>query len=244
MKWFDSDQRPCGDQRLSEYLDGTLDPEAHREVEALLESSGECRRVLEELRAVVEGAAQLEELQPDRDLWGGIAATIQAPAPVGGDDEVKVIALPVAPVEEERTGVRLSRPQLIAASVALIAVSSLVTAQVGPSWGVGAVSEAEPVAAPVDVAFVDRTVAPPPPEIAGELSELERALTEARGILDPNTIRVIERNLGVIEQAIADSHRALELDPGNEYLTEHLSRVYERKLTYLRDAANVAEWSS
>ncbi len=55
---------------------------------------------------------------------------------------------------------------------------------------------------------------------------------------------MLERNLAVIEQAIVDSHRALALDPQNEFLTKHLERVYERKIEYLRDAARVADWAS
>ena len=54
---------------------------------------------------------------------------------------------------------------------------------------------------------------------------------------------MLERNLSVIEQAITDSQRALALDPENDFLSEHLERVYERKLTYLRDAARVIEWA-
>ena len=84
----------------------------------------------------------------------------------------------------------------------------------------------------------------PSSDIADELAALERTLEEARSVLDPNTVRVLERNLGVIEQAIEDSMLALQQDPGNEFLAAHLDRVYERKLTYLRDAARVAEWSS
>ena len=56
-------------------------------------------------------------------------------------------------------------------------------------------------------------------------------------------MRVLDRNLGVIQQAIEDSRRALAQDPGNEFLASHLERVYQRKLEYLRDAAQVAEWA-
>jgi hypothetical protein len=54
---------------------------------------------------------------------------------------------------------------------------------------------------------------------------------------------VLERNLGVIEQAIVDSREALALDPGNAFLSEHLERMYRRKLVYLQDAVRVSQWS-
>jgi hypothetical protein len=84
-------------------------------------------------------------------------------------------------------------------------------------------------------------VAEPPAELAQELAALERLMDSARGALDPNTIRVIERCLAVIEQAIADSREALALDPGNAFLAGHLERMYRRKLVYLRDAVRFAD---
>lgn len=244
MKQNERSHIECVD-RLSGYIDGDLTAEERTTVENHLGECGECRRVLEELRAVVAGAGDLPERQPERDLWAGIAATIQAP--IARDDrDSKVIALPTARVTddaaEERVSYRFSPSQLAAASIALIAVSSLVTWAAGP--GLGVRTAAVDVPGIVEGAAFASTDEGAPPELAGELLALERTLAEAASSLDPNTVRVLERNLAVIEQAIVDSRRALQLDPGNEFLSDHLERVYERKLSYLRDAAQVAEWSS
>jgi hypothetical protein len=83
----------------------------------------------------------------------------------------------------------------------------------------------------------------PPEGLADELAVLEAALQVARSTLDPNTVLVLERNLAVIEQAIADSREALVLDPNNAFLSEHLERMYRRKLDYLQDAVRAVEWS-
>jgi len=233
--------------RLSGYIDGDLTSDEASAVESHLAECGECRRVLEELRAVVAGASDLPERQPERDLWAGIAATIQAPISAE-ERSSKVIALPTArPAQsadfvDSKGSYRFTSPQLVAASIALIAVSSMVTWAAGPGLGVQASLDDTPVTAD-GAAFVAMD-ADAPPALADELNALERALAEAASTLEPNTVRVLERNLAVIEQAIVDSRRALELDPGNEFLSEHLERVYERKLSYLRDAALVAEWSS
>jgi hypothetical protein len=79
--------------------------------------------------------------------------------------------------------------------------------------------------------------------LAAELAALEAALDVARTVLDPSTVLVLERNLGVIEQAIADSRQALAVDPGNAFLSEHLEGMYQRKLLYLQDAVRAVEWS-
>lgn len=225
--------------RLSEYLDGSLDREGHDAVEAHLAECGACRRVLEELRDVVARASSLGDIAPPRDLWEGIAGTIQAPAQRRVDD-TKVIAFPAGQPTARTARPRLSFsvPQLVAASVALVALSSMAT------WaGLGSGPTAEPIETSASPLSFVSTPADVPPELATELLELQRVLDGAWERLDPNTVRVLERNLGVIEQAIDDSMRALEQDPGNDFLSEHLERVYERKLTYLRDAAQMVEWT-
>jgi hypothetical protein len=237
-------------ERLSDYVDGTLSVDEHRSVEEHLAGCGACRRVLEELSAVVERARALGPIEPPRDLWTGIAATIRAPAPVGSP--TKIIAFPGAdarpapPRRPARSGLTLSRRQLVAASVALVAASSLATWFAGPGLGVRQTAP-DPAAVATESAgllsMASGTVLAPPADLADELAELEGTLLEARDMLDPNTVRILERNLGVIEQAIADSRNALAQDPGNQFLTEHLERVYQRKLTYLRDVVQVAEWS-
>lgn len=235
--------------RLSNFLDGGLEGPEHAQVETHLCECGECRRVLEQLREVKARAAALGPVEPARDLWGGIAATIAAPAATGDSGGATVIALPTAeprayPVEELPTPRRfsLSARQLLAASIALVAASSMATWAARSPTAI-ALDPSEVLSPTESVVSPASRVAEPPAALAEELASLERVLTEASGVLDPNTVRVLEHNLGVIEQAIEDSRRALAQDPENEFLVEHLQRVYERKLEYLREAASVVEWS-
>lgn len=248
MKTYAKEHREWTD-RLSDYLEGDLSRADHEAVATHVGECGACRRVLEELREVREQAGRLGPIQPPRDLWSGIAATIGAPVPQADTDGAKVIALPrsagvpAVDIRHDDRRFHLSSRQLAAASVALIAVSSMVTWLVGPGTGTRAAAvetASGPVVAPVSMAA---TGVPLEAGLAEELAALEAALNEAEAALDPNTVRVLERNLAVIEQAIDDSARALAQDPGNEFLAAHLERVYERKLAYLRDAARVAEWA-
>lgn len=228
--------------RFSEYLEGGLDGAEQRDVEDHLAACGACRVLLEELRDVVARAGTLEDREPPRDLWPGIAAVIEAP---GAARRAQVIELPAgrnrAAARTTRT-IALTAPQMAAAAVLLIVLSVATTWWVGP--GVAARDDGSRVAAEPSGAASLARVAVPPPNLADELADLEQVLESARAGLDPNTVRVLERNLAVIEQAIADSQRALALDPDNEFLAHHLERVFERKLTYLRDAARVLQWAS
>jgi hypothetical protein len=135
----------------------------------------------------------------------------------------------------------VSRKGLIAASITLVAVSA------SAAWWAGSartVAESTPVADPVTDGFVSTVAneAAPPETLAGELAALEDILESARAVLDPNTVRVLESNLSVIELAIADSRDALLQDPGNAFLAQHLERMYARKLIYLQDAVRLVEF--
>jgi hypothetical protein len=69
------------------------------------------------------------------------------------------------------------------------------------------------------------------------VADLERRLSEGRGRLDPVTVRVLEQNLSAIDRAIDECLRALEADPANAFLNNHLVDARQRKLALLRRAS-------
>jgi len=70
----------------------------------------------------------------------------------------------------------------------------------------------------------------------GAVEDLEKTLDQGREQLDPETVRVLEQNLETIDQAIDQCRRALEADPANTYLNNHLAAARQRKLALLRRA--------
>jgi len=72
------------------------------------------------------------------------------------------------------------------------------------------------------------------------VADLERVLAQGRSRLDTATVRVIEKNLGIIDRAIRDAQSALAADPANSYLNLHLAQEMRRKLELLRQAAVLA----
>ena len=73
------------------------------------------------------------------------------------------------------------------------------------------------------------------------VADLEKALKNGRGKLDKATIEIVEHNLQIIDQAIAQARDALAADPANSYLSGHLVETRRRKLDLLRRAAALAE---
>jgi anti-sigma factor RsiW len=230
--------------RLSEYLDGNLADEPRRALEDHLAGCSSCRSILADLEDLVVEAGTLGGSSPTRDLWPEIAAAIREPMEAASarprDDVIELPTARSAPAK--RAGMSFSAPQLAAASVVLVVASAAVTWWVGP--GVASRGVASPLP-PVEsqTAFVAELGAPAP-ELASELEVLEQALEGAWGRLEPNTVRILEKNLGVIERAIEESIGALAVDPENTFLLDHLDRAYREKATYLREAADIAEWIS
>ncbi|MGH7637698.1 MAG: anti-sigma factor family protein [Gemmatimonadaceae bacterium] len=70
-----------------------------------------------------------------------------------------------------------------------------------------------------------------------EIARLRILIDQRRSQLDPATVSVIERNLAVIDTAIAESHRAIANDPSGRFLLEFLNQSLQAKVELMRTAA-------
>jgi hypothetical protein len=70
-----------------------------------------------------------------------------------------------------------------------------------------------------------------------EISMLQEILRTRRAQLDPATVAIIERNLNIIDAAIAQSKAALSKDPASQLLGEQLTHALDKKVELLRTAA-------
>jgi len=71
---------------------------------------------------------------------------------------------------------------------------------------------------------------------SSEITRLRAIVDQRRLQLDPVTISVIERNLKVIDDAIAQCRLALAKDPASRFLMESLNSALETKVQLLRTA--------
>src|SRR5262249_37307215 len=70
-----------------------------------------------------------------------------------------------------------------------------------------------------------------------EIARLRAILNARRSQLDSATVAVVERNLAVIDEAIAQCTQALKRDPASKYLIESLHEELDTKVQLLRTAA-------
>lgn len=70
-----------------------------------------------------------------------------------------------------------------------------------------------------------------------DIERLRLIVNRRRGSLDSSTVAVIEYNLKVIDDAIAQCKQALKKDPASRFLIESLNDAFDTKLQLLRTAA-------
>lgn len=238
------------DAALSDYLEGTLDPAARTALESHADRCDRCRALLADLSAITTAAAALPDLEPSNDLWRGIADRIAAP----------VVALPSA---GSRAPTRFVRPWYLAPATLAAAAAVLIAATAGvtllatrthaPNDNVFANSAGShaPVAQAADT--LPAIPAPPPRAVtvsgtrpnaipvqeiyAREIAELDSIVRNRRSHLDTATVAVIEKNLQIIDQAIAQSRAALARDPNSGFLHHQLNDVLNQKIALLRTVA-------
>jgi hypothetical protein len=74
-------------------------------------------------------------------------------------------------------------------------------------------------------------------EYSRDVAQLRAIVTQRRADLDSTTIAVLEKNLELIDRAIAESRAALQRDPASEFLADRLARAMTKKVAILRTAA-------
>lgn len=232
---------------LDEFFDrggGTLPPEVRAHV-------ARCGQCAAEVAALAELRRRARELptgvKPGRDLWQGIARRIGA-VPSGQEgqlarpaDRAAQSAAPgtVLPLRRPRAGAARWREMwgwMAAAAVVLVMITSGATAYLTR----GPVAAAAPIASSAGGGMADRPVglaafAASAPEYRSTVEALEAELAARRERLSPETIRIVEQNLAIIDGAIDEARRALAADPTSAELPLLLSGVYRQKVELLRE---------
>lgn len=170
----------------------------------------------DELRPLIEQLPR--SIEPAHDLWPAIAARIEAQH-----------SRPLRRSEPARPSRRRWAAALAAAAVIVVAAaSSLATAWLLRDDRPPAAASAPAVGGQREAAYLRATAA------------LAQELAVRRDELAPETIAVLDRNLAIIDRAIAESRAALAADPANGDLAELLWASYQRKVSFLEQAARLA----
>ena len=180
--------------------------------------SGDAAALEEHLTGCAVCSALLDQLEPPTQGAGALQKSIEPATDLWPGIEARLSPF---------RGARVTLPgwTLAAAALLLIALSSVVTALLvrpRPATTLGVTPAAR--------------VSPFEAQYAAAATELSAELTRARARLSPATLAVIERNLVVLDSALAESRRALAGDPGNATLERLVIATWQQKMDFLRRA--------
>jgi anti-sigma-K factor RskA len=211
---------------LNDWADDALSAVQQGEVEQHIATCTQCSAAAYALRSLLGDLHALPAtVEPPSSLRTAVRERIDA-AP-----SQPALRLEAAPrVHWSDRSLRAMRLPLAAAAALLVALSATMTIWLG--------GNDEPDSAALAAALVDAEFADVEIRYREATKELETLLREVRAALPPGTIRLLDRDLAVLDAALLEARDALALDPGNPTLTSILLASYEKKLDLLRRAAD------
>ena len=228
---------------LADYLeDGALGADQRASADAHLLDCADCSALVADLRNIIAQAAALPDFAPERDLWAGIDARIDTPAVNLGrrtSTERRAIIdeafnAPAPRFNPSFRKLALAASLLVAVTVGL---TWMLTSRTSVDFAIAKVTAGVDVGSNGVVKNVNRPSATE--TFDKELSSLRTIVDERRAELDTGTVTILEKNLTLIDDAIAESKAALARDPASAFLSDRLNHVYDSKLQLLRSVATM-----
>ncbi|HEX5476045.1 MAG TPA: zf-HC2 domain-containing protein [Vicinamibacterales bacterium] len=215
---------------IQDLVDGTIGPIRRAELEQHLEVCADCRALLEDLERLRDVARSLDDRPPPDGAWLQIAARLR--------QEGRVRDLPRV------SGSRM-RIAALAMAAAIVIVAGAVLLFV--ARGRQAPASAAPATAAANTGAPGN--AAPPPSVESVEAELDQAEqhyeTAIKGLqqitasgqqsLDPQVARTLNKNVQVVDQAIAESRAALRAEPASVTARNSLFDALRQKVALLQD---------
>jgi len=225
---------------LSDFIDGSLNPEIHNQVKGHLSACGICAEARSDLDAIVvfcrEHRGEYDAVPNERALWLRISNIIESELPVSSP-----VAVPKSAGWWFRLMNRsweLSFPQLAASVAALVIVVSLVTVVGLSRFNFGSSSSGVQSSGltlpssnvPVEVRYRQQ-------QQMIDYWNQRVELNKARW--NPQMRETFDRNMSVIDAAVNDSLRQLNQNPHDEVSEEILNAAMNDKVELLREFAEL-----
>jgi anti-sigma factor RsiW len=192
------------EERLGDYVDGTLPPAEIAPLESHLAGCPRCRAVAADFRAIRSTARSLEPHLPPAHVWTRVSAATRATG------------------RRSSFGAFLFRWQPAAATAMALALS------VGLWWIGSRLSSLAPApsiasgASAVEPAFAGSAPLVAEVHYTSAIASLEALTGTERAALDPMMVDVLDTGLTIIDAAIDQSRAALETEPDSEVAQESL----------------------
>ena len=209
---------------IQELADGTLGPVRRAELQTHLDQCDDCRALADDLLKIRAAAGSFEPVRPAEHVWLRIAAQLRQEGRVA----------PAAPHTRRGAGLLA----IAAALVLAVGASVYFVSRVAPTPAPATTTATAPdgnAASPVTVQSIADDLTTAERHYQSAIAKLEEAAKTDNGVIDPEMAAVLERNLQVIDQAIAESRTALQTEPQSAPARDSLFEALRRKVSLLQD---------
>lgn len=221
---------------IHESIDGTIGSIRRAELEMHLDQCEACRALHDDLKRIHDAAAALPPLEaPDR-AWLQIAGRLRQE---GRIQDASTSAV---------TGRRVHIGWLAAAAAAILAVASAVmllkpvpgpATQTAQQSAPAATAPAAGATDPKALENATSAVEAAQDQFEKAIADLEKVAKANQQVLDPSTATTIDKNLGILDQAIAENRAAVKTDPTSAAARETLFETLRQKVTLLQDTISL-----
>jgi anti-sigma factor RsiW len=210
---------------LQELVDGTIGSIRRAELQQHLATCEDCRAMLVDLERIRDAAASLDPIEPPDRVWLQIAGRLR--------QQGRIQEAPRAAARRRYApALALAAALVLAIGASLLVIVSRTRQAPAPAPAATRTATA-PDAAAVQAA-------------ANEVEEAQRKLEQAIGHLqqvadaslqamDPKTAATLQKNLSIIDQAIAEERAAVKAEPMNVPARESLFEALKQKVILLQD---------
>jgi anti-sigma factor RsiW len=215
---------------IHERVDGTIGAIRRAELEMHLDECAGCRALLEDLERIHDAVLELPRLTPPDRAWLQIAGRLRMEGRIRDDvPAVRPAGRPYA------AWLAIAAALVIAAGSAILL---LVPRDTPPA---AAVSTGAPGAGAPDISSVEavNAVEAAQAEFEKAIADLEKVAKANQQTLDPATSATIDKNLGILDQAIADNRAAVKSEPASVAARETLFDALRQKVSLLQDTISI-----
>jgi anti-sigma factor RsiW len=212
---------------IHDRLDGALDAGAGAELDAHLASCAACRALAADLEEIRRTAGGVPDFMPRAEVWARLSERLAG----------ELAARP----RPFWTGARVA---LAMAATLVVAVTASVWLMRGPSAPAPAPRAAAQGGAPSGpviqstgdpVQDVDEHLRIAEEHYTAAIAGLEQVVRSGQSELDPALTATLQKNLGVIDQAITESREAIKAQPNSQLAQTSLFEALRQKVALLED---------
>ena len=218
-------ERACerASELIDDLVDGVLGDADRTELDGHLAACPACRALARDLDDLHRVARELPSRSPRADAWDRIAERLDTDSRVPGHV-----------VHRTWASTKVLLP-LAAALVLAVAASLLYLSRPGGDNGQSGTQASVHASQDDLVRSVDQELRLAESHYENAIAGLEKIAGDNQGALTPEVAATLQKNLGIIDQAIQESRQALTDEPESTLARESLFEAFRKKVSLLED---------